>query len=191
MRAVTYHRVSTLDQNPELARDELRKGATQRGFDIVAELEETGSGAKNNRPELLRLLEMARRGQVEVVLVWKLDRFGRSAFDLLGNIRALEDAGVRFIAVSQGIDVKPGGDPISRLLLTMLAGVAEFERELIRERVRLGLQVRKRRGIKLGPSFKPTDDARIKALRSEGKSWAEISEAVGCTVATARRRAAA
>jgi len=68
------------------------------------------------------------RGAVDVVLMWKLDRFGRSAFDLLGNIRQLEAASVRFVAITQGIDIRPGGDPMSRLLITLLSAIAEFER---------------------------------------------------------------
>src|SRR5262249_45966348 len=101
------------DQNPELAREELRAGAVRLGYAVALGLEETGSGATNDRPGLAELLDAARRGKVEAVIVWKLDRFGRSALDLLANIRQLEDAGVRFVAVTQGIDTKPGGDPMS------------------------------------------------------------------------------
>ena len=82
---------------------------------------------------------MTFRGDVDAVVVWKLDRWGRSALDVLANIQALADAGVRFVAVTQGLDVKPSGDAMSRLLLTVLAAVAEFERDLIRERTLLGL----------------------------------------------------
>jgi putative DNA-invertase from lambdoid prophage Rac len=150
MRAATYHRVSTLDQDPELARGELRTAATARRFEIVMTEEETGSGAKNDRPGLARVMEAAKRGRVSAVLVWKLDRFGRSALDVLNNIEALTRAGVRFIAVTQGLDIHPDGDATSKLILTVLAGVAEFERQLIRERTRLGLAAAKARGVHLG-----------------------------------------
>ena len=137
LKAALYHRVSTLDQDPALARHELREAAGRLGFEVVLDVEETGSGARNDRPGLKKLMEAARRGAIAAVVVWKLDRFGRSALDLLANIRELVEAhGVRFVAISQGIDVKPGGDAISRLLLTMLSGVAEFERDLIRERTK-------------------------------------------------------
>ncbi len=87
---------------------------------VVLDQRETGKGTNNDRPGLKRVLVAAQRGEIDAVLVWKLDRFGRSAFDLLGNIRQLEAAGVRFMAVTQGIDIRPQGDPMSRLLLTML-----------------------------------------------------------------------
>lgn len=184
-----YHRVSTLDQDPTLARNELRQAAAGMGMTVVMDVEEAGSGAKNNRPGLQRVLAAARRGEVKAILVWKLDRFGRSALDLLGNIRALEEAGCRFVVVTQGLDIKPGGDAINRLLLTMLAGVAEFERELIRERTMLGLEAARKRGRVLGRPFVKADTARIKELRAEGASWTKIAREARCTVATARRRA--
>ena len=138
MRVALYHRVSTLDQNPELARDELRAAARGRGGDVVLGVEETGRGAKNDRPGLARIMEAACVGRLDAVLVWKLDRFGRSALDLLSNIRALRDCGVRFVATTQGLDFGGDSGAVGQLLLTVLAGVAEFERELIRERTRLG-----------------------------------------------------
>lgn len=190
-RCICYHRVSTLDQNQRLALDELRQAAAARGMAIVAEIVEVGSGAKNDRPGLLKVLAAARRHETDAVLVWKLDRFGRSSLDLLANLRALEDAGVRFIATSQGIDLKPGGDPMSRLLVTMLAAIAEFERDLIRERTRLGVRKARERGRRLGrPPVKnmPTS-AEVITLRNAGASWNTIANALRCSVASARRAA--
>jgi len=112
-RAALYHRVSTVDQNPNAARNELRAAARRMEMRVVLDQRETGKGLNNDRPGLVRVLDAARRGAIDAVLVWKLDRFGRSAFDLLGNIRQLEAAGVRFVAVTQGIDIRPGGDPMS------------------------------------------------------------------------------
>jgi DNA invertase Pin-like site-specific DNA recombinase len=184
-----YHRVSTLDQDPSLAREELRAAAAARSMEVVLDVEETGSGARNDRPGLRRVLDAARRGQVQAVLCWKLDRFGRSALDLLANIRVLQDSGVRFIAISQGIDMRPGGDAVSGLLLTILAGVAEFERELIRERTRLGLAKARSKGTKLGrPTIGP-DPREVARLRAGGASWSGIAKALGCTPSGARRAA--
>lgn len=197
-----YHRVSTVDQNPQLARDELRAAARTRGLDVVLDIEETGSGARNDRPGLQRVLDAARRGQVTTVLVWKLDRFGRSALDLLHNIRQLEDANVRFICTSQGIDIRPGGDPMSRLLLTMLAGVAEFERSLIVERTNLGLararaegkvlgrQVGKRKGGATAPPGErghAPDGARVLELRAAGVPFRTIAQQLGCSLGAVQR----
>ena len=187
-----YHRVSTRDQNRALARRELRQAAAARGLRIVLDIEETGSGAHNNRPGLRRVMEAARKGEIAAVLVWKLDRFGRSSLDVLSNIGALSDAGVRFVAVTQGLDVKPEGDAMSKLILEVLSAVAEFERSLIAERTSLAARAARRAGRPWGrrPEWgpKPTE---VKALRAGGASWSQVAARFGCTVAMARRRATA
>jgi putative DNA-invertase from lambdoid prophage Rac len=188
-RVGLYHRASTVDQDRGLARNELRAAAAARGLTVAMEIEEHGSGARNDRPGLQRLMDAARRGKLDAVLVWKLDRFGRSALDLLGNIEELERCGVRFIAVTQGIDVQPNGDPMSRLILTVLAGVAQFERSLIVERTRLGLDKARRNGRRLGRPRKGAapDPAVVAALRASKSSWAAIATKLGCTPTAARR----
>jgi DNA invertase Pin-like site-specific DNA recombinase len=187
MRVATYHRTSTVDQNPRLAREELQSAAHRLG-ELVLEVEEKGSGARNDRPGLRKVMDAARTGKVDAVLVWKLDRFGRSVLDVLANIRELEGAGVRFLATTQGLDVKPDGDAMSRLILGVLASVAEFERDLIRERTRLGLRAAKRAGKRLGRPHALTDAALAKGreLRAAGKSWREVGAALKCSPETAR-----
>lgn len=182
--------MSTLDQDRTLARRELIAWAERQGGSAAMTIEESASGAWNARPGLLRVLDAARRGEVDSVAVWKLDRWGRSALDVLANIQALADAGVRFVAVSQGLDVKPSGDAMSRLMLTVLAAVAEFERDLIRERTTLGLDRARRRGVQLGrpKADGPTPEA-VRRLRKQGRSWNDTAAALGCTIAMARRRA--
>ncbi len=190
-KAALYHRVSTNDQNRTLARRELRQAAAARGLRVVLDVEETGSGARNNRPGLRRVMEAARTGQIGAVLVYKLDRFGRSSLDLLSNIRALTDSGVRFISTSQGLDVQPDGNSMSQLILTVLSGVAEFERSLIVERTRLAARAARRAGKHWGrrPEGGPEAD-QVRGLRARGASWSEIAKRFDCTVAKARRRAA-
>ena len=192
MNVATYHRVSTVDQNPTLARDELRGAAARLGGEVVIAIEEQGSGARNDRPGLQRLLDAARRGKVDAVVCWKLDRFGRSVLDVLANVRALEAAGVRFIVTTQGLDVRPGGDAMSRLILSVLASVAEFERDLIRERTRLGLRKARADGKRIGRPVVLASPmvAQVKRLRAAGQSWAQVASAVGCTMSTARRAVA-
>jgi putative DNA-invertase from lambdoid prophage Rac len=192
MKIATYHRVSTLDQNPTLARDELRGTAARLGGEIVLAIEETGSGARNDRPGLARLMDAARHGNIDTVLVWKLDRFGRSALDVLANLRELEAAGVAFTAITQGITIKPGGDAMSRLLVTMLAAVADFERSLIRERTVLGLRKARASGKRIGRPLvlTPAKVAKVKQLRAAGRSWSQVATAVGCKVGAARLAAA-
>lgn len=188
-RCAIYHRVSTLEQDPTLARAELRAAATQRGYDVVLDIEETGSGARNDRPGLKRLMDAARRGQVDAVLVWKLDRFGRGALDLLANVRALSGAGVTFVVISQGLEVRPNGDAMSTLVLTMLAAFAEFERDLIRDRTRQGMRKARAAGKRVGrPRLAPAPDPkRVAEMRRHGQSLRSIGAELGCGVSAARR----
>jgi putative DNA-invertase from lambdoid prophage Rac len=193
MRTALYHRVSTTDQDPTLARGELQAAVTRLGGVVVMDIEETGSGARNDRPGLQRILTAARAGELDCVIVWKLDRWGRSSLDLLSNIDTLQAAGVRFVAVTQGLDIKPGGDPVGRLLLTMLAGVAEFEKSLIKERVTLGLRRAKEHGTRSGkPIGRPRSMSQsridtVAALRGLGMPWSQIASTLGITQQSARR----
>lgn len=149
-RAVTYHRVSTVDQHPENAREELQRAVAAKGLDLVEAIEETGSGRKNDRPGLQRLLEMVRAGKVEYVVVWKLSRFGRSALDLEIMLDELDRRGVTFLSTSEGLEVGRHAGPMANLMRRILSAFAEFERETIAENTRLGLEAAARRGVKLG-----------------------------------------
>jgi putative DNA-invertase from lambdoid prophage Rac len=190
MRVALYHRVSTLDQDKGLARRELEAWTQRQGGRVVMLEEESASGAWNGRPGMQRVLDAARHGRLDVVVVWKLDRWGRSSLDVLANIQTLADAGVRFVAVSQGLDVKPHGDAMSKLMITVLAAVAEFERDLIKERTHLGLERARRKGVKLGrPKQNGPSSEVVLKLRRDGKSWSAIAAELGCTVGVARLRA--
>ena len=191
-RAAVYHRVSTLDQNPTLLRSELRAAVKRLGYRIVLDVEETGSGAQNDRPGFQRILRAARRGQLDALLVFKLDRAGRSPSTCSRTLRELVDVhGVRFIVTSQGLDLKPSGDAISRLLMTVLAAVAEFERDLIRDRTRVGLAAARRRGVRLGRRPLPgPPPVAVLERRAAGQSWSRIATEFRCSVAKARRLAA-
>src|SRR5215471_1163423 len=187
MRAALYHRVSTIDQNPDAAGREMCDAAARMGFTVTLDVRETGHGTNNDRPGLIQVIDAARRHRVDVVMVWKLDRFGRSAFDLLGNIRQLETFGVRFIAITQGIDIRPGSDPMSRLLLTLLSAIAEFERDLIVERTRMGMAYARRRGKHIGRPFIPKPPAEeVRRLRAQGMPWPAVAAQLGCTEWAAR-----
>lgn len=188
-----YHRVSTRDQDPTIARAELQAAARARGLTVAIDVEEVATGARNDRPGLQRVLQAAHKGEISTVLVWKLDRFGRSTVDLLNNIRALSNAGTRFICTTQGIDVRPSGaDPMGALMITVLAAVAEFERAVTRERISLGLDAARRAGKHLGRprrSGGPSGEE-VVAMRAARLSWSEIAQRTGLTVGTARRRLA-
>ena len=150
-RAVTYHRVSTRDQDPTLARAELRRAAALRGLEIIEEVEETGSGARMARPGLDRVMELVNHHLVTHVLVWKLDRFGRSLLDIVWQIESIERAGVTFISVTQGIEIGWGvAGAMGKLVLHIMAAMAEFERTLGIERTQLGMGAARARGVKFG-----------------------------------------
>ena len=187
-QAALYHRVSTVDQDPATARAELRDAARRYDLDVALDIEETGSGANNSRPGLDQVMNAARRGKVDVILVWKLDRFGRSALDLLSHLRELEGAGVRFVSITQGIDIHPGGEAMSRLMLTMLGAVAEFERELIVERTKLGLAKARENGKTLGrPRAARPPATKVRALRKQGYTWNEVANELECSPWAARQ----
>lgn len=189
LRAALYHRVSTREQNRRLARGELRAAAAARRLRIVLEVEETASGKSSIRPGLARVLEAAQRGAIDVVLVQRLDRWGRSTLDLLANLRRLRSAGVAFIAIAQGLEVRPEHEAVSDLTLTVLAAVAEFERAVIVERTLDGIAAARRAGKRLGRPLGERAPApeRVAALRAAGRSWTAIARRLGCTIGSARR----
>jgi putative DNA-invertase from lambdoid prophage Rac len=189
MRAAVYHRVSRLDQNPKLARVELRRAAAARQLRIVLDVEEKASGARNDREGLRQVLDAARRHRVDAVLVWKLDRFGRSLIDLVANVRQLRDAGVRFVCVSQGIDLGRERDSAAELQFNVLCAVAEYERDVIRERTLLGLAAARRRGARIGRPSEGPDPAAVLKLKRRF-SWPEVAHRLGKSVMQCRRAAA-
>lgn len=189
LRAALYHRVSTREQNPRLARAELRAAAAARGLRVVMDVEETASGRGGIRPGLDRVMAAAQRGGLDIVIVQRLDRWGRSTLDLLTNIRRLRSAGITFVAIAQGLEVRPEHDPVSELTLTILAAAAEFERAVIVERTLDGLAAARRAGKRLGRPLGRNAPApeRVAALRATGRSWPAIARALRCTIGSARR----
>ena len=178
IRTAIYARVSTLDQNCEMQVRELREYATRRGWQVCGEYIDTGwSGAKASRPELDRLMRDAALRRFDAVLVWKLDRFGRSVRNCLDGIESLRAHGVRFLAVSQSIDTDES-NPTARLLLHILASVAEFEREMIRERVCAGVRNAKRNGKQLGRKRVVFDRSKAKQMYTTGASVRQIATAL-------------
>lgn len=137
MKAAIYARISTADQNSELRLREILDYASRRSWEIVETYQDTISGAKASHPGLNRLMADAMVRKFQCLLVWKLDRFGRFLVDCLNNIKTLEDHGIRFVAVTQGLDTDIQ-KPASRLLLHVPVAAAEFERSLIRERTQAG-----------------------------------------------------
>jgi DNA invertase Pin-like site-specific DNA recombinase len=154
MRAALYARVSTTDQTCENQLIELRRYVQARGWTAAAEYIDHGiSGSKDRRPALDRLMADAKRRKVDVVVCWKLDRFGRSLAHLVNAIQTLTDVGVGFTSIGEGIDTQSA---TGRLMLGILASFAEFERARIQERVRAGLARARAQGKRLGrPRTRP------------------------------------
>ena len=132
---IGYARVSSDDQNLNLQRDALKKAKCERIY------EEKESGGKADRPQLLRLMESLRPG--DMLVVWRLDRLGRSLKHLIDTVEKLEAHGVGFQSVTEGIDTTNSG---GKLVFHIFAALAEFERRLIRERTRVGLTAARARG---------------------------------------------
>ena len=182
MNTAIYARVSTQDQDCALQLEELRRYVLARGWTIAGEYVDEGvSGAKASRPALDRLMEDARLRRVDAVVATKIDRFSRSTIHLLRQIEALDTAGVRFLAVSQGIDTDKA-NPTGRLLMQMLAAVAEFERSLIMERTAAGRAKARELGTHMGRPCLVIDRQRVADLRAAGRSVRAIARELGASV---------
>ncbi|HZW05338.1 MAG TPA: recombinase family protein [Candidatus Nitrosotalea sp.] len=185
MKTAIYARVSTTDQNCEVQLRELREYVSRRGWAVACEYVDSGfSGAKASRPALDRLMAAAARREFDCVMVWKIDRFGRSVLHLSQQLASLTSYGVRFISASQGLDTD-ASNPSSRLMLTILAGVAEFEREIIKERTLSGVRAAKASGKILGRPKRVFRRDEVVRLRDEqGRSWRVIATQLGVPVST-------
>src|ERR1700686_4100440 len=182
MKAAIYARVSTTDQTNAIQVSELKDYVERRGWTLASVYQDQMSGAKASRPGLDQLVADARRRQFDVVGVWKLDRFGRSLVHCVSGIQDLASMGIRFIATSQGLDTDES-NPASKLLLHILAAIAQFERELIRERVSAGMRNAKVKGTRTGkPIGRPRrvfDRTEVLQLRELGLSLAKIAFRTG------------
>lgn len=187
MRVALYSRVSTADQNASMQVEELKAYCLRRSWEVVGEFLDAGvSGAKESRPALNRLLADSKRRMFDVVLVYRYDRFARSLRHLVNALADFDALGIHFVSLHEGVDTST---PNGRLVFGIFASIAEFERELIRGRVRSGMAAARKRGIKLGRPRAKVDAAKVKRLRREGRSWTEVCKATGLSRGTACRAA--
>jgi putative DNA-invertase from lambdoid prophage Rac len=172
-RAGLYARVSTSDQQTiPLQIRALRDYAVRRGWTIALPVKEVGSGAAQ-RECRERILQAARRREIDVVLVWRLDRWGRSVTDLLATLYELEHLGVGFVSVTEALDLTT---PAGRAMAALLAVFAEFEREILRERVRAGLAHARQNGKRLGrPITAGLHADQVRKLYRAGVTKSEIA----------------
>ena len=186
MRAASYARVSTNNgQDPTMQTRELREYCERRGWEMEGEYVDTGiSGAKERRPQLDALLVACRKRRVDAVIVYRYDRFARSLRQLVNALEEFRSLGIEFISLHEGVDTST---PNGRLVFGIFASIAEFERELIRDRVKSGIAAARSKGKRLGRPKVIADAARIAQLRASGASWSAITEQLGISAGTAKR----
>jgi DNA invertase Pin-like site-specific DNA recombinase len=189
VRVGLYARVSTHDQQTiPLQTRAMREYAARRGWTIALQVKEVGSGAAQ-RERREQLLEAARRREIDVVLVWRLDRWGRSVTDLLATLQELEHLGVGFVSLTEALDLTT---PAGRAMAGLLAVFAEFEREILRERVRAGLAHARQNGQRLGrPVTAALHADQVRKLHRAGISKAEIARRLNLGRTSVRRILAA
>src|SRR6201997_65266 len=186
MRVAIYARVSTTNgQSPEMQLSDLREYASRRGWETFAEYVDNGvSGAKESRPELNRLMADAHRRHFDIVLCWKIDRFGRSLKHFVNALADLDSYGIVFVSLRDNLDLST---PSGRLMFQIIGAMSEFERSLIQERVRAGLRNAKLKGKILGRPPMTLDRERIARLRASGASIREISAQLEVSTATVHK----
>jgi len=187
VRAAIYARVSTSNngQDPTMQTRELEEYCQRRGWEVAGCYVDNGiSGSKESRPELDLLMADARQRKLDVVLVWKLDRFGRSLKHLVNALAEFEALGITFASLKDNLDLST---PSGRLMFQIIGAMAEFERSLIQERVRAGLRNAKAKGRKLGRPRVTVDSQRVARLRAEGCSWSAVCRETGVSKGSAQR----
>ncbi len=185
-RAGLYLRVSTASQCVELQRKDLVRLAEQRGWEVVdLYVDHSESGASEERPELERLMDDARAGRLDCVVVWRFDRFARSTRHLLMALEEFRAHGVDFLSVQESVDTST---PMGRMVFTMVAAVAELERELIRERVLAGVRRAQEDGIHCGRPKVDLDVRPAVAMLDQGFGLKTVAKALGVSRTTLRRR---
>lgn len=183
IRAALYSRVSTSSQDTDAQDAELKGYAEVRGWTVTKVYSDKASGTKQSRPALDELMAECRRRKVDVVLVWKFDRFARSLRHLVSALEEFKTLGVNFISATEGIDTTV---PSGELVFQIFGAIAQFERELIVQRVKAGLSQARREGKVLGrPAIKRLSEEEINAIRAErakGVTLRELSKKFGASM---------
>jgi putative DNA-invertase from lambdoid prophage Rac len=184
-RVGLYARVSTHDQQTlPLQLSAMREHAGHRGWTVVMKVEDVGSGVRE-RPKREDLLRAARRRELDLILVWRLDRWGRSLVDLVTTLQELTALQVGFVSLSEALDLTT---PSGRALAGMLAVFAEFERDILRDRVKAGIAQARKEGRPHGrPQTITRHAAEVKNLFQQGVSKREIAKTLGISRTSVRR----
>lgn len=178
IRVIIYCRVSTDDQNCDRQERDLREFADRAGYEVLEVYRETASGAKADRPERKKIMAAAQARKVSAVLVTEASRWSRSTIDLLGTLQNLNAWGISLVTLS-GISLDLN-TPQGKLMAAILSAIAEFERDLIRERVKSGIAAARAKGRKFGrPRVSESAIAFVHQLRAQGQSYSQIAAASG------------
>jgi DNA invertase Pin-like site-specific DNA recombinase len=163
----------------------LREYAERRGFEVAGEYRDEGiSGSKDSRPALDRLMKDARTRRFDLVVVARFDRFARSVSHLLRALEEFNHLGINFISLSESVDTST---PMGKMIFTVLGAVAELERNLIKERVAMGISRARKEGKHIGRPKTDVDARQVAGLRARGRSWNEIAQELGIGKGTAQR----
>jgi putative DNA-invertase from lambdoid prophage Rac len=185
LRVALYARVSTHDQQTlPLQIRTMREYAAKRGWTIITQVKEVGSGA-SQREQRQTLIAASRRREIDVVLVWRLDRWGRSVADLVSKLQELQYLGVGFVSLTEALDLTT---PAGRAMAGLLSVFAEFERDILRERVRAGLDHARQQGKRLGrPPSAAFKAVEARKLHRQGISKSEIARQLQISRTSVRR----
>ncbi|MCB9266049.1 MAG: recombinase family protein [Lewinellaceae bacterium] len=185
MKAALYARVSTHDQQTlHLQMNAMREYAQNRGWEVATEIKEVSSGAKQ-REKREEIILAARKREIDVILVWKLDRWGRSLADLITSLQDLNALGVGFVSITEALDLTT---PSGKAMAGMLAVFAEFERDMLRERVKAGIAHARSKGKQHGrPKTASLKAEKIRELYKEGYNKSKIAEKLGISRTSVRR----
>ncbi len=186
MNVAAYARVSTETQDLEVQFDEIRQHLAQRGLTLVATYSDVASGAKENRPEFHRLLADAARRKFEAVIVQRFDRAARSVKQLVATLDHLRRCRVAFVSIKEDVDTST---PAGELIFHVMAAIGQFERALIGDRIRSGLQRARALGRRIGRPRKGVSQEQVRALRQTGLSYRAIGRRLNISTALAHRLA--
>jgi DNA invertase Pin-like site-specific DNA recombinase len=165
IRVALYSRVSTVIQNTDGQETEMKEHAKNRGWEVTRSYRDKMTGAKTSRPALDELMADAKKRKMDIVLVWRFDRFARSVSHLLQALEAFKTLGIEFVSISEQVDTST---PTGKMVFTVLGAVAELERSLIAERVKMGLQSARKKGKRLGrPPIRQLNAAEIVKVRAD------------------------
>jgi len=190
VRAALYCRCSTSQhQSPDMQLRELREYCSRRGWHVAGEWIDLGvSGSRESRPQLNRLLSACRQRKADAVVVYRYDRFARSLRHLVNALDEFRSLGVEFVSLHEGVDTST---PNGRLIFGIFASIAEFEKELIRERVKSGLEAAKSRGKKLGRPKRSIDISLVQKLRQKpGATWESVAREMSIPLSSLYRAVA-